>query len=57
MKTQNKKAHQALRMEIILCDEADVVRTSVGVMSVNDFSAEDESLTKFAGERFTKTWY
>ena len=57
MKTQNKKAHQALKMEIVVCDETDVIRTSNGVMSLNDFSVEDESRTKFAGERFTQTWY
>ena len=57
MKQQNKKAHQALRMEILVCDESDVVRTSPGVMSQNDFSVEDKSLTKFANEKFTETWY
>ena len=57
MKTQNKKAHQALKMEILVCDETDVVRTSVGALSLNNFSAEDKSLTKFADEKFTQTWY
>ena len=59
MKQQSKKAHQALRMEVVVCDESDVVRTSTGVgaMSLNDFSVEDKSLTKFANEKFTETWY
>ena len=56
MKTQNKKAHQALKMEILVCDETDVVRTSGGVV-LSDFSVEDKSLTKFADEKFTQTWY
>ena len=56
MKTQNKKAHQALKMEILVCDETDVVRTSGGV-ALSDFSVEDKSLTKFANEKFTQTWY
>ena len=56
MKTQNKKAHQALKMEILVCDETDVVRTSGGVV-LSDFSVEDKSLTKFANEKFTQTWY
>ena len=57
MKQQSKKAHQALRMEVVVCNESDVVRTSTGVMSLNDFSVEDKSLTKFADEKFTQTWY
>ena len=57
MKQQSKKAHQALRMEVVVCNESDVVRTSTGVMSRNDFSVEDKSLTKFANEKFTETWY
>ena len=55
MKQQSKKAHQALRMEVVVCNESDVVRTS-GV-AVSDFSVEDKSLTKFADEKFTQTWY
>ena len=55
MKQQSKKAHQALRMEVVVCNELDVVRTS-GV-AVSDFSVEDKSLTKFADEKFTQTWY
>ena len=54
MKQQSKKAHQALRMEVVVCNESDVVRTSV---ALSDFSVEDKSLTKFADEKFTQTWY
>ena len=57
MNTQNKKAHQALRMEVVACDVTDVVRTSNGVMSLNDFSVADTSRTEFKDESFTETWY
>ena len=57
MKQQSKKAHQALRMEVVVCNESDVVRTSTGGVAPNDFSVEDKSLTKFADEKFTQTWY
>ena len=56
MKQQSKKVHQALRMEVVVCNESDVVRTSGGV-ALSDFSVEDKSLTKFADEKFTETWY
>ncbi|MBQ8685796.1 MAG: hypothetical protein IJ514_06475 [Clostridia bacterium] len=56
MKTHNKKAHEKLKLEIIVCDEADVVRTSGELLSVNDFSITNGK-TEFKNEDFSETWY